>query len=344
VFDFSKLKDSFYKPIDWRLSLNVRMETEFLYRLDAEPLLLKLCESIRRTGDPGFLFWDRFNARNPNPKLRPRVAVAPCAEVALSAHEGCVFGYLNVGKFMANGTLDLEEFERAISDVVSLLDICIDVLSSKGSHFDLVSARRVGVGICGFADLLHHLSYEYASAECLDIAVKIASALQFFSKRASMQLASVLGANSAFRLLDCTYRSEASPILSFANASHPCISGEDWRHLHCDVQHFGLRHQTTVVFPPSGKSSILINASPGIEPFDHSLSEERQVCISRSALSVPWQSQIDVAGAFSTFSDDSVSKTITFPEHTSARTILSAVRYAADRGLCGVTGYVYGSR
>jgi ribonucleoside-diphosphate reductase alpha chain len=328
----------------WRLALNVKINASEVLSGQTRPTLNEICDATIYRGDPGVLFWDRYQERNPTPLSLPRIAVAPCAEVALSRGEGCIFGYINVNKLYRESlTQFARDLESLAESVTYFLDVVVALLSQhSGNVFENLSkSRRIGLGVCGFADLLRTLSLNYGDDEAKDFASLIASTLQIGSKMASTQLAHSHGPCAAFHFPDCKYKSDDSPLIRIAATSHKSVSAQRWAQLDDRVRLYGLRNMTTVVFPPSGKSSAFALASPGIEPFDPSPRLSRRVALSSAAANVSWKQQLEVAAAFSSLSDEAVSKTVTFPKGTNSATVEQAIVFAADQGLCGFSGFVY---
>lgn len=346
VMEFIAIKqEQEIDPCKWRLALNVRMPSGALQEKKYAPLVREIATGILKVGDPGVIFWDRFLARSTNPAELPRIAVAPCAEVALSRGEGCVFSYLNVGAIHLHNPKSFTDRLAILSNnLTKLLDLFISVLDPllTRTQLDLRITRRIGIGICGYADLLERLGVRYGSVESLELARLISSILQYHSKTASAELAEQYGPCPASTLPDSVYRKRSGPINRLGLASHPSIPATSWEALAERVRRTGIRNSTTVVFPPTGKSSAFIGASPGIEPYSSRPGLTRSEAISTASASVPWQEQIDIAAVFNSLSDESVSKTVAFSSGATVNDVQEALLYAEQKELCGITGYVVG--
>ena len=201
-------------------------------------------------------------------------------------------------------------------------------------------SRRIAVGVCGFADFLNKHRIRYGSEESIHVARRIGTILQYNTKYESTILAGEKEPYTDCFEPDSRYRHPASFMKRFVENSSSDVSQSEWLGLFARIQAVGLRNATTVVFPPTGKSSAYIGATPGIDPFDYSKRSCRSDAISSAGRTVPWRQQVDIAAVFSQFSDDSVSKTVTFPSGTSVAEIWEFIKYSYAAGLAGITAFV----
>jgi len=226
-------------------------------------------------GDPGLISLHRFNADNSVAATSPYTTTAPCAEVGLANGESCVFGYINLAACLRwkDGKLDidLEQLGSVTECLTRVLDDCV---TNSLSHFPtptsndvMASNRKIGIGVCGFADSLLWIGLDYGSDESCALLRAALSTITFRSKHASMELAARRGAFPQF--LASRYANDPAYVVRFA----PHSSGIDerhWRKLAEDVARFGLRNTMTTAIPPSGRTSLLLGVNASIEPMlDH---------------------------------------------------------------------------
>ncbi len=311
-----------------------------------------IVESAWHCGDPGILCLDRYNAGNPLAAHWPYVTTAPCAEVGLSAGEVCVFGYINLAACLSRQgrlRLDLDLLGDIADCLTRVLDDALE-LSLAGAPTALTATvlsakRKIGIGICGYADTLLWLGMDYGSEQGVKLLQNALAVINYRSKVASLELALERGSFSGFPL--SSYATDPSFLTRFA-APGLCVQSADWRELAENVRKHGLRHVMTTALPPAGRSALLLGVNPSLEPYleldrqgrwvrpiaaqlatgracvDHDLqlvSKRSQdgswpqaatsdVSLFRTAPSIDVQDHMRVAAAAAALVDDGVSKTI----------------------------------
>jgi ribonucleoside-diphosphate reductase alpha chain len=141
--------------------------------------------------DPGLVFADRMDQANPTPNVGSYVSTAPCAEVGLVSGETCQFGYLNLGRFhkgQGDALVDLDALAETVTVLVRALDDAVEAslpfyphpLSAKV----MTAKRKIGLGICGLADLLLQAGLPYDSKEGRDLARDMTAFVNYASKLA----------------------------------------------------------------------------------------------------------------------------------------------------------------
>jgi ribonucleoside-diphosphate reductase alpha chain len=237
-----------------------------------------IVRSTWRCGDPGLLFLERFNEDNPTPSLGRYTTTAPCAEVALTPGESCVFGYINLGGLVSHRdgdrsappAIDDELLRRVVTVTTRVLDNVLEASIARYPNrrsADVMGAKRkIGVGVCGFADLLVALRVPYDSPEAARLLERVLASISFYSKLASVELAVRRGSFPEFP------RSRYAPG-GFLRRKYGALQGlrigpADWEALDEGIRRQALlRHASTTALPPSGRSALLLDASTSIEPW-----------------------------------------------------------------------------
>lgn len=297
--------------------------------IPSEKLLKIIAQSIQKSGEPGLVFIDRLNEDNQAPNVGEYKSLAPCGEVGLVEGETCQFSYINLGQFLVNGKIDYNELEKVSKTAVRGLD---DVLEYNISRYENKTSqqvardrRKVGVGICGFADLLAQMHLPYMSEEAKQIAEDLISFINYTSKKESVELSKERGAFGGF--VDSKYQSQNDIVLKFAEYDTRTISKSMWRELDKDIKEFGIRNCSTIALPPTGRSSYIIGASPSIEPYFSEM------------LKTTYGAQLDLLSSFQKFTDESISKTINVAESTTTEEIENILLSSIDSNLKGITIY-----
>ena len=176
----------------------------------------------------------------------------------------CILSAINVG------TIDKrEELENLCDLAVRSLDEIID-----HQHYPVEAAkistekrRSLGIGYIGLAHYLAKKGYTYDQKLGWRQVDKLTEAFQFYLLKASNELAKEKGKCEYFNrtkysdgiLPIDTYKKEVDEIV---NRKHTY----DWEWLRKEIKESGLRHSTLSAQMPSESSSVVSNATNGIEP------------------------------------------------------------------------------
>jgi ribonucleoside-diphosphate reductase alpha chain len=211
-----------------------------------------LVEHAWRTGEPGVVFIDRINERNPIKNVGLIEATNPCGEQPLHPFDSCNLGSINLGALVkgdgANAKFDWDEYKAIIHTTTRFLDNVIEANKYPLPQIENMSktTRRIGLGVMGFADALYKLGISYNSQEGCAWGERVMQVLDDESHLASEFLADERGA-------------------------FPAWEGSDW-----EKQGRRMRNSYTTTVAPTGTISIIANCSGGIEPM-FSLAFIRQV-------------------------------------------------------------------
>lgn len=276
---------------DWRFNLSVAVTQLFMdavkdrrqwyfqdgNHISAAYLMREIAEAAHLCADPGLIDLERMQRDNPTPSVGAYVSTAPCAEVGLAAGETCQFGYLNLGKFVVenkNGKpkIDYQQLELATRLLTRILDNALELsisrYSSRESKKIMAAKRKIGIGICGLADMLAFLRLPYDSQDGRQTAQSVTSFINYVSKLESVKLARSRGSFPAIYSIDCLHTQKPSFIdRKYGAQATDTVSAEDWKSLSDEIRNTRmLRHASTTAFPPTGRSGLVVEASTGIEP------------------------------------------------------------------------------
>ncbi|GGP88269.1 ribonucleotide reductase N-terminal alpha domain-containing protein [Saccharothrix coeruleofusca] len=353
-------------------------------------LLIAAAGAAHACGDPGLLFTDRMDEANPTPEMGRYASTAPCAEVGLVAGETCQFGYVNLGRFHTGASgvpVDLDGLADAVRTLVRALD---DAIEASLAHYPhslstrvMSAKRKIGVGVCGLADLLLAAGVPYDSAAGRELAQEVLMFINYTSKLASTELAVRRGPCPAV----CGGRSRyADPAFleRFATLPVSTVTAGQWTALAHEIATTGsLRNSSTVAVPPTGRSAPVVGASAGIEPLflltdprlpgrlhpaarralqaagrtdliEHVTTHGRLpnlagvsphlAAVLATATSISPAGHLAMAATVQTCVDEAVSKTVNLPGTATVHDVYDTYAAAWEAGCKGITVYVDGSR
>jgi ribonucleoside-diphosphate reductase alpha chain len=245
-------------------------------KVDAAGLLEQIAENSWFNGDPGLIFLQRMNKDNPFFKKSKYIGTPPCAEMGLAEGETCHFGYINLSKFMINRDdvveVDYKKLERVTQLLTRVLDNAIEYSLSryptKKSKDIARMKRKIGIGVCGLADMLIEHKFAYASCEARSLARDVLSFINYVSKYTSVLLGYERGSCLAMKFPSANKYLNGR-FLEEKYASNPtrAVSASDWEQLANKIRKTRkLRNISTTALPPSGRTSILLDGTPSIEP------------------------------------------------------------------------------
>ena len=127
--------------------------------------------------------------------------------------------------------------------------------------------RSLGIGFIGLAHYLAKLGYNYDSQEAWDAVHGLSESFQYYLIKASNQLAKEKGWCENFGRTK--YADGILPIDTYKKDVDEISTQElqhDWEGLRASILEHGLRHSTLSAQMPSESSSVVSNATNGIEP------------------------------------------------------------------------------
>ena len=243
-------------------------------RIDAQELILDLLKERAETGRMYLMnidhcnshssFLDKVNMSNLCQEITlPTKPIQhiddPDGEIAL-----CILSAINVGKINR-----LEELEDLCDLSVRGLEELIDYQGYpvKAAENSTKKRRSLGIGFIGLAHYLAKNGEHYDDSSAWQLTHDLTEAFQYYLLKSSNQLAQEKGKCEYFDrtkysqgiLPIDTYKSDVDEIV-------PNKLNYDWESLRTSITTHGLRHSTLSAQMPSESSSIVSNATNGIEP------------------------------------------------------------------------------
>jgi ribonucleoside-diphosphate reductase alpha chain len=176
----------------------------------------------------------------------------------------CILSAINVGKVKSD-----DELEELCNLSVRALEEIIDYQNYPVKAAENFTKRRrsLGIGYIGLAHYLAKLGFNYDSQEAWDAVHSLSESFQYYLLKASNQIAKEKGHCEYFGrtkyadgiLPIDTYKKDVDQVSS-VGLQH------DWESLRASILEHGLRHSTLSAQMPSESSSVVSNATNGIEP------------------------------------------------------------------------------
>jgi ribonucleoside-diphosphate reductase alpha chain len=332
--------------------------------LRARRLFDLIAQLAWRTAEPGLLFIDRINERNPTPQLGSMESTNPCAELPLLPFESCNLGSIDVSRFVVGDNINYAKLRPVVHAGIHFLDNVIEANRYPLPEIEHITRanRKVGLGVMGWADALIRMGIPYDSEDALARADSLMSFVEVEARRASERLAVQRGAFVHFM-------------------------GSRWQMQGAAP----LRNATMTAIAPTGTISIIAGCSSGVEPLyalsyvrrvlegerlveTHSVFQEiarargfyserlmaevaergnlrevdgipddvRRLFVTAYDVAPEWH--VRMQAAFQRNCDNAVSKTVNLPRNATVDDIARIYRLAYELGCKGITIYRDGSR
>ena len=176
----------------------------------------------------------------------------------------CILSAINVGKIKSDSELE-ELCDLSVRGLEELIDY--QEYPVKAAELATKARRSLGVGFIGLAHYLAKLGFKYDSQEAWDAIHSLSESFQYYLLKSSNQLAKEKGWCENFGRTK--YSDGILPIDTYKKEVDEISNHElerDWEDLRESILQYGLRHSTLSAQMPSESSSVVTNATNGIEP------------------------------------------------------------------------------
>jgi ribonucleoside-diphosphate reductase alpha chain len=178
----------------------------------------------------------------------------------------CILSAINVGKINK-----LDEMENLADLAVRGLEELIDYQDYPvaAARRSTIARRSLGIGFIGLAHYLAKAGEKYDDPRAFRLVHDLTEAFQYYLLKASNEIAKEKGACEAFHRTK--YSDGILPIDTYKKEVDEIFGGDpglnyDWETLRESILEHGLRHSTLSAQMPSESSSVVSNATNGIEP------------------------------------------------------------------------------
>jgi len=239
-----------YDLLDPRTCKPYTIEGEVL-RLDAREVFESIVDHAWKTGEPGVVFIDQMNDRNPTSPSERIEATNPCGEQPLPPYDSCNLGSINLGKFVLDPLpetyssrepqkgVDWGHLSKTIRTAVHFLDNVIDANNYPIPEIKHQTRRnrRIGLGVMGWADMLAILRVPYNSEAALELGEEL---MRFINEQGHMESSELAKTRGKF---------------------------DSWEGSVYARDGVFMRNGTVTTVAPTGTISIIAGCSSGIEPY-----------------------------------------------------------------------------
>ena len=240
---------------DWDLI----WQGEVKQTVSARTLWRSIMKQTYNAAEPGVLFIDRINEKNPLNYLEHLSATNSCAEQPLPPNGTCPLASINLAQFViapftSDARLDLDALKRITAVGVRMLDNVLDVskYAIRAQQLEAQNKRRIGIGVTGVANALSMTGTRYGADKAVFLLGTWMQTVQNAAYRASAHLAEERG---SFPLYDAN-----------KHLNQPAIAMLD-PDVRAAIAEHGLRNGVLTTIAPTGTTSMLAgNVSSGIEP------------------------------------------------------------------------------
>ncbi len=239
--------DKFMKAVESNseYELTNPRDNEPVRKISARSLFNLISYSAWKSAEPGMLFIDEINRRNPTPK-DPIHATNPCGEVPMPDYESCNLGSINLSKFVEldwskvnwRKKVSWDRLRYVVRLAVQFLDNVIDLNKYPIEQIreQTLKNRRMGLGVMGFAQMLFRMGVRYDSELGYEVGEQVMKFMNDEARKMSHELGRARGSFPGFK---------DSPLSEKFDA---------------------LRNATCTSIAPTGTISMIGDTSSGIEP------------------------------------------------------------------------------
>ena len=275
--DVPGLYEAFYSDQDKFQELYEKYERATSIKKKTIPAMELFSALIKERAETGRIYIMNVDHANTHSSFKDTVYMSNlCQEITLPTKplnhiddpEGeialCILSAINVGTIRQLD--DLEDLcELAIRGLEEIIDY--QRYPIKAAEISTKARRSLGVGYIGLAHYLAKHKVYYDDKEAWQLVHDLSEAFQYYLLKASNKLAQERGACDYF---DRTkYSDGILPIDTYKKDVDTIVENKlnyDWDSLRTSIKEYGLRHSTLSAQMPSESSSVVSNATNGIEP------------------------------------------------------------------------------
>ena len=275
--DVPGLYEAYFGDADEFAKLYTKYEKDSKIRKKTLPAMTLFSALIKERAETGRIYIMNVDHTNTHSSFKDTVYMSNlCQEITLPTKplqhiddpDGeialCILSAINVGILK-----DLDDMEELCDLAVRALDEIIDYQKYpvKAAEISTKARRSLGVGYIGLAHYLAKNQVQYGDKKALTLVHRLTEAFQYYLLKASVSLAKEKGPCEYYHRTK--YADGVLPIDTYKKEVDEVCNVKlqyDWESLRDEIKAHGLRHSTLSAQMPSESSSIVSNATNGIEP------------------------------------------------------------------------------
>ncbi len=275
--DVPDLYEAYFGDPDSFQELYEKYERAYSIRKKTIPAMDLFSALIKERAETGRIYIMNVDHCNSHSSFKDKVYMSNlCQEITLPTKplehidddQGeialCILSAINVGLI------------RELDDLKGLCDLAVRALEEiiEYQKYPITAAekstkarRSLGIGYIGLAHYLARNRVKYNQKKAWKLTHELSEAFQYYLLKASNKLAEERGACTDFNRTK--YSEGILPIDTYKKDLDEVVPNKlkyDWDTLRKDIQLHGLRHSTLSAQMPSESSSVVSNATNGIEP------------------------------------------------------------------------------
>jgi ribonucleoside-diphosphate reductase alpha chain len=275
--DVPGLYEAFYSDQDKFKELYEKYERATSIKKKKIPAMELFSDLIKERAETGRIYIMNVDHANTHSSFKDTVYMSNlCQEITLPTKplqhiddpEGeialCILSAINVGVIK-----ELDDLEELCDLAVRALEEIIDYqrYPIRAAEISTKARRSLGIGYIGLAHYLAKNKVNYSDPAAWKLVHDLTEAFQYYLLKASNTLAQERGACEYFNRTK--YSDGVMPIDTYKKDLDDVVENNlnyDWDGLRNDIREHGLRHSTLSAQMPSESSSVVSNATNGIEP------------------------------------------------------------------------------
>jgi ribonucleoside-diphosphate reductase alpha chain len=275
--DVPGLYEAFYADQDKFKELYEKYERATSIKKKTIPAMELFSDLIKERAETGRIYIMNVDHANTHSSFKDTVYMSNlCQEITLPTKplqhiddpEGeialCILSAINVGVIKHLDDLDelCDLAVRALEEIIDYQRYPIEAAERSTK-----ARRSLGVGYIGLAHYLAKHHVQYSDTEAHKLVHDLTEAFQYYLLKASNNLAKERGSCEAFNRTK--YSDGILPIDTYKKDVDTIVENKlnyDWDALRAEIRKYGLRHSTLSAQMPSESSSVVSNATNGIEP------------------------------------------------------------------------------